>query len=310
VIAPQPARRFRGRPPEPYRVRTLRSRRDWRYWLSLATSSTFHVFLILLATGLLARKARKEEGPMPARLFDPSRQVQMVFVPPPPRAKTPALQPPLTAFQPSPSREAAPAGRYSPTPDPEPNATAEEKPSKASAPPTSEPETPDAAPPKGSATEAPVPLATNAPAPAAESSQESEAQRIFGRPRARPGEQSGTESVRPFETANPNRAGGCPSFTPPTTDPSAAPTLGSVAGRIFRLDNGKPLAGAHLQIIGTQFATFTNDQGEYVLTFEVRLLENCRTQYVRVSADGFESRIMVLLAGRNLPSEDVLLRRQ
>jgi hypothetical protein len=39
------------------------------------------------------------------------------------------------------------------------------------------------------------------------------------------------------------------------------------------------------------------------------LMENCRTQYVRVSAAGYESRLLVLVLGPN-HSEDVLLRRR
>ena len=37
------------------------------------------------------------------------------------------------------------------------------------------------------------------------------------------------------------------------------------------------MANAHLQIIGTSFTTFTDQNGEYVLTFDAALLDMCRT---------------------------------
>ncbi len=91
---------------------------------------------------------------------------------------------------------------------------------------------------------------------------------------------------------------------------SAGPTqFGTVVGRIFRQDNGRPLAGAHLQMIGTPYVTFTDGSGEYRFKFDLSLMDNCRTQYVRVSAAGYESRLLVLVLGPNR-SEDVRLRRR
>jgi hypothetical protein len=82
-----------------------------------------------------------------------------------------------------------------------------------------------------------------------------------------------------------------------------------VVGRIFRQDNGRPLAGAHLQMMGTPYVTFTDGKGEYRFRFDLALVDNCRTQYVRVSAEGYESRLLVLVVGPHR-SEDVLLRRR
>jgi hypothetical protein len=39
-------------------------------------------------------------------------------------------------------------------------------------------------------------------------------------------------------------------------------------------------------------------------------VDNCRTQYVRVSARGYESRLLVLMVGENVRSEDVSLERR
>jgi hypothetical protein len=83
-----------------------------------------------------------------------------------------------------------------------------------------------------------------------------------------------------------------------------------VVGRIFRQDNGRPLAGAHLQMIGTPYVAFTDGSGEYRFRFDLSLVDNCRTQYVRVTASGYESRLLVLVVGPQTRSEDVRLRRR
>jgi hypothetical protein len=96
---------------------------------------------------------------------------------------------------------------------------------------------------------------------------------------------------------------------PRPTEPASSPQVGTVVGRIFRQDNGRPLAGAHLHMIGTPHVAFTDGNGEYRFRFDMALVGNCRTQYVRVSAAGYESRLLVLMLGPNR-SEDVRLRRR
>jgi hypothetical protein len=138
---------------------------------------------------------------------------------------------------------------------------------------------------------------------------ESEARRIFGRPRLATSAGAGPQARRPMEAwvrESPERC--IPQPVAPRD--SAGPTeYGMVEGRIFRQDNGRPLAGAHLQMIGTPYVTFTDQSGEYRFRFDLALMDNCRTQYVKVSAAGYESRLLVLLLGPNR-SEDVRLRRQ
>ena len=85
---------------------------------------------------------------------------------------------------------------------------------------------------------------------------------------------------------------------------------GMVVGKIYRQDNGRPLSGAHLQMLGTPYVTFTNDVGEYHFRFDMSMVDNCRTQYVRVSAPGYESRLLVLVVGPNVRSDDVILKRR
>jgi hypothetical protein len=91
---------------------------------------------------------------------------------------------------------------------------------------------------------------------------------------------------------------------------TGGPALGTVIGRIFKQDSGRPLVGAHLQMLGAPYVAFTDDNGEYRFRFDLSMVDNCRTQYVRVTAPGYESRLLVLVVGENIRSEDVRLRRR
>jgi hypothetical protein len=137
---------------------------------------------------------------------------------------------------------------------------------------------------------------------------ESEARRIFGRPRLMTRAGAGPQATRPME-AWLRESERCMPHPATPSDPEGPTQFGTVVGRIFRQDNGRPLAGAHLQMIGTPYVTFTDGTGEYRFKFDLALMDNCRTQYVRVSAAGYESRLLVLLLGPNR-SEDVRLRRR
>jgi len=139
---------------------------------------------------------------------------------------------------------------------------------------------------------------------------ESEALRIFGRRRVatRPG--VGPRAVRPMESYIPERPDQCVPTPRPPSDSAAPVQYGTVEGRIFRQDGGRPLAGAHLQMLGTPYVAFTDSDGEYRFRFDLSLMDNCRTQYVRVTAKGYESRLLVLLVGANVRSEDVHLQKR
>ncbi len=137
---------------------------------------------------------------------------------------------------------------------------------------------------------------------------ESEARRIFGRPRLATRAGAGPQAVRPMEAWLPRTERCIPTPTPPSN--SAGSQLGTVVGRIFRQDNGRPLAGAHLQMVGTAHVAFTDGNGEYRFRFDLALVDNCRTQYVKVTAAGYESRLLVLVVGPQVRSEDVRLRRR
>ena len=82
----------------------------------------------------------------------------------------------------------------------------------------------------------------------------------------------------------------------------------SVIGRVLD-PTGRPLAGAHLQIVGAGYATFSDNNGNYRLEFDPRLLEKCRVHVVRVTLTGFKGQTLTLGIGRRVQSDDVRLRR-
>jgi hypothetical protein len=276
-------------------------------WTSLAASATVHAAVIALALMLSARTPVVEEPEAETeRPVEPSRQVQMVYIPPPP---TPPPQPP-----PPPPPPPPPAQQ---TPPPQPVAPPPEKEQlepedRANAPPEAvrsegeESDDPEGASDPDAPAETPPVEAPLAEAP----TMESEARRIFGRRRVATAPGVGPRAVRPLERYLPDRPEVCTPTPKPPADSAGPVQYGFVEGRIFRDDGGGPLPGAHLQMLGTPYVAFTDNQGEYRFRFDLSLMDNCRTQYVRVSARGYESRLLVLMVGRNVRSEDVHLQRR
>jgi hypothetical protein len=138
---------------------------------------------------------------------------------------------------------------------------------------------------------------------------ESEARRIFGRPRLATRTGAGPQAIRPMESWLRDNSERCIPGEAVSADSAGPLQLGTVVGRIFRQDNGRPLAGAHLQMIGTPYVAFTDGTGQYRFRFDLALMDNCRTQYVKVTAPGYESRLLVVVLGPER-SEDVRLRRR
>ena len=60
---------------------------------------------------------------------------------------------------------------------------------------------------------------------------------------------------------------------------------------------GAILPGAFLQILGTPYSTFADDDGHYRLTFDPSLVGPCRTQVVRVTATGYRAQNLILAVG-------------
>jgi hypothetical protein len=92
-------------------------------------------------------------------------------------------------------------------------------------------------------------------------------------------------------------------------NPDGSPVLAAVNGRILDSDGRTALGGAHLQIVGTQFGTFTQGNGQYRLEFDPKLLQKCRVQYVHVEAAGHASQDLKLAIGPKVISDDVILHR-
>jgi hypothetical protein len=275
-------------------------------WSSLATSAIVHTAVIVLAVVLSTREPLTDERE-PERRREPTRQVDMIYLPPPPpqAPPPPPEQPPAPPPQrepppPPPERRAPPPPENQPEPEDRANAPPEAIRSEGEE--TDEPE-------GASAEDAPVEAAREAP-PVAAPTMESEALRIFGRRRVATQPGAGPQAVRPMESYIPDRPDKCvPKPTPPPD--SAAPVqYATVVGKIFQQEGGRPLAGAHLQMLGTPYVTFTDNQGEYRFRFDLSLMDNCRTQYVRVSAKGYQSRLLVVLVGQSVRSEDVHLERR
>jgi hypothetical protein len=255
-----------------------------------------HLALLALAVALTRPRPEPARDPRHPDPAEQARQVEMVYIPPPPTpapppppAPTPLPEPP----RPAPKPVAPPPEKAQPVPEDHANAP---------------PEATRSAGEESDQPEGGSPAATPTPAADAAPTMESEAQRIFGqkRPATQPG--AGPRATRPLEAYLPDRAEKC--VPRAATGDSAGPQNGTVAGRIFRGDNGRPLAGAHLQMLGTPFVAFTGPDGEYRFRFDLSLVDNCRTQYVRVSAKGYESRLLVLVVGEAVRSEDVSLERR
>ena len=307
----------RRRPPDPGpRLRAPdhplflpKSRR--RPWVSLVASGVVHVGVIVLAL-LLTRHEEKvlEEEKSPRAPAEQREHVVPLYVPPPPPPRPPAPPapppPPPPKAQtppPPPVAVAPPPAVRQPTPEPEANAPPEEKRSSGAEEPD-EKKTGDKSPKEApSATTPPADIST---APTIES----EAKRIFGRQKEGPPAGAGPRDIRPLQTELPDRPDKCVPRPTVPAESAGTPQIGVAVGRIFRSDNGRPLAGAHLVMLGTSYTTFTDDNGEYQFRFDMSLIDNCRTQYVRVTAQGYESRLLVLVVGPRTRSDDVMLRRK
>jgi hypothetical protein len=114
---------------------------------------------------------------------------------------------------------------------------------------------------------------------------------------------------RGWRPSFPEAAGQCVEIPDFGTNPDGTPVLAAVLG-LVKDDRGFPLPNAHLQLIGHNFSTFSDNQGRYRLEFNPKLLERCRIQYIRVTADGYSGANLTLSVGRQVQSDDVILRRK
>jgi hypothetical protein len=180
----------------------------------------------------------------------------------------------------------------------------------------SEPE-PEATPDRLPVASAPEPPATSPEPPAApldlaaarEAEMRSEAERLFGPRRLGSTRPPGPVSANWVNQITDDRDNDCTPTPRPPRDPSVPPELGTVSGRVFRAGTDQPLPGAFLQILGTPYSTFADDDGDYTLEFDRSLVDDCRTQYVQVSKDGFAPQRLILSLG-NRTTNDIPLRRR
>jgi len=277
-----------------------------RPWISLVVSAALHALLLVLAVRLSREPVVEAPKDQATRASEPKRQVEMVYLqppppappkvapPPPPPPKPPPPPPPAAQKPPVPPPQAMapPPKKAQPKPEPDANAPPEAKRSEGE-----EPTDVEKKPPAGAAA-----------APAV--TMESEARRIFGRQHQGPAPGAGPRASRPMEAYLPDHPEKCIPQQRPPGDSAGSPQFGMVLGRIYRQDNGRPLVGAHLQMLGTPYVTFTDGNGEYRFRFDMSLVDNCRTQYVRVTASGYESRLLVLVVGPNVRSDDVALKKK
>ncbi len=273
-------------------------------------SVALHVVLLVV---LIRRAMAGQRLPAQPAAQASERPIQLVFAPPRPKPTPRPVAPPVPSqatptppavpLTPGPDETPGSRARVTPTPEEAPNASPDQERSQASRPDpgeanqaTGSAET--SVPPAGIA--APTALATRS------ATLESEARRLFGRPSSKLGPVSGTRDNRPWESPV-ELSRGC-SLPEEESDSTVPKGMAVVQGRIFKEGTSEPLAGARLQILGTQYGTFSNGRGEYRLMFDRTLVDRCRTQSVRVTAPGYGQRDVILSLGERI-SSDVWLPR-
>jgi hypothetical protein len=280
-------------------------------------ASLVSLALHLAVFALLIRQAVRMEQQADRPAAQPEeRPIQLVFAPPrprpTPRPQTPPVPPapqapptaPAVPLTPGPDPTPGSRARVSDTPEPEPNAPPETARSEATRPdPGSETSTSGTA----ERTQPPAAIAAQPRAATNTPTLESEAQRLFGRPSSKLGPVSGQRDNRPWESPV-QLSNGCTLPPEEEADSTVPKGMAVVVGKIYREGTNEPLSGARLQILGTQYGTFSNGRGEYRLVFDRTLVDRCRTQSVRVSAPGYAARDVILYVGERL-SSDVPLRR-
>lgn len=289
-----------------------------RRTLGSTASVVLHVVIIALVLYRGAQPDRKhplqdDRTPdvQPIALdFAPPRPTPTPRVTPPPSEAPPPPQaqlPPAIPLSPGPDQTPGGAVKVVPNPEPDPNAAPNTQRTEATRPdPGSEDQSTDGPTDATAAPNANTPALDARPAPTA---LETEARRIFGRPSSRLGPLAGTRDNRPWESSTESDSRGCEvTEEDEPQDPSVPKGMAVIAGRIYREGSTDPLPGARLQILGTPYGAFANDQGFYRLLFDRKLVNRCRTQSVRVTAPGYRGRDVLLYIG-DTPNGDVPLSR-
>lgn len=262
---------------------------------ALGASLLVHVLIVSLAVAGAGTGADPEEQ-QPS-----SRRVEIIQLPPLPQ---PAPDRPLPRVAPEPRRRVPRPQIVRGEPMPE------EVTVRAERPPEPAPDLPLATTPRRPASnpEPPAPEPVDlASARAAE--MQSEATRLFGPRMLGSDRPPGPISAQWVNELTDDRENDCTPVARTPRDPSLPPELGVVTGRVYRAGTRQPLPGAYLQILGTPYATFADDEGDYALEFDRSLVDDCRTQYVQVSKDGFAPQRLILSLGSRR-SNDIPMQRR
>lgn len=168
-----------------------------------------------------------------------------------------------------------------------------------------------AQPPPETKEEQPETMATTPPpppdAPAEQPTMESEARRLFGRPKLQAQPDPNQMGAR-LGTLSEEEAQARRSCVPKPRNPNAQVEMAELIGRVwFDEAHTRPLAGAYLQMIGTPYSTYSDNSGRYRLVFDASLVDECRTQYVRVVAAGYSGKNLVLGLGPGV--NDIVMGR-
>ena len=284
----------------PLEALPITGRRSQRPWAALAASVAAHAGVIGV---LLALFGRAPERPREAAAEPPAERTETVVLAPPlaprplprivprePERRAPERDRPIPRPQVVRGPENIPLDP--PTPAPQPVA------------PSAPDAEPDAGKSPGSAAPPPPPPAEVASAAAFEA----DTRRLFGRHDN--GDPGGGGTPQPVIRWNGGptepRDNDC---TPRPRPPQAAGqpvTLEFVEGWVYNERTGAVLKGAHLQMMGTPYSAFADDAGHYRLGFDRSLVDECRSQYVRVIAPGVPPQLIVL--GRGPGGTDIYLR--
>jgi hypothetical protein len=281
----------------PLEALPITGRRSERPWAALVASVAAHAAVIAV---LLALFGRPPERPREAAAEPPAERTETVVlapplaprpiprvVPPRPVPRVPERDRPIPRPQVTRGPENIPLDPPTPTPEP-----------------VTPPPEPKADPGKSPGSAAPPPPAEVASAAAFEA----DTRRLFGRHDS--GDPGGGGAPQPVIRWNGGptepRDNDC---TPRPRPPEAAGqpvTLEFVEGWVYNERTGAVLAGAYLQMMGTPYNAFADAAGHYRLGFDRSLVDECRSQYVRVIAPGVPPQLIVL--GRGPGGTNIYLR--
>lgn len=284
----------------PLEALPITGRRAERAWGPLVASVATHaaaVLLVLLAIPKRPERAKPEDSAAPATATE-----TVVLAPP--------LSPkPLAEIRPEPVRRAPIPKPERPIPRPQVTRGPENIPEDAPTP------APQPVPPVPLVTPAlpgpvsPVPSAPPAPSEiaSADAAFAAETQRLFGRRNTTaPGGGMPQPIIRWNNGPTEQRDNDCTPRQRPLRPAGQPVTLEFVEGRVYNERTGAALSGAYLQMMGTPYNAFADDAGHYRLGFDPDLVDECRSQYVRVIAHGVPPQLIVL--GRGPGGTDIYLR--